>query len=178
MNWARVSRAHRIGERDGWTCWLCGHRVDPDAPLSSPSRATIDHVIPRSRGGSSAVENLRLAHRSCNARRSNELPELSWPGSFHLVDSGDLWQSLARLAPRPASEEVIALALTVELGREAARWAIERAEQLVPGGWSAWVEERDGPCRVFLSRPTESAASWAGRPKVTDVRRSRRGRGS
>lgn len=37
-------------------CWRCG---DGGAD-------TADHVIPRSRGGSNAVSNLRPAHASCN----------------------------------------------------------------------------------------------------------------
>lgn len=34
-------------------------------------RFTIDHIVPRSNGGSDAVENLALACRNCNERRSN-----------------------------------------------------------------------------------------------------------
>lgn len=34
-------------------------------------RFTIDHVLPRSRGGTDDVENLALACRNCNERRSN-----------------------------------------------------------------------------------------------------------
>lgn len=37
-------------------CWLCGES----------GADTADHVIPRSRGGSNAVSNLRPAHESCN----------------------------------------------------------------------------------------------------------------
>lgn len=37
-------------------CWLCGES----------GADTADHVIPRSRGGSNAVENLRPAHLGCN----------------------------------------------------------------------------------------------------------------
>lgn len=48
-----------ILRRDGWVCWLCGQ----------DGADTVDHVIPRSRGGESSDDNLRAAHRSCNARR-------------------------------------------------------------------------------------------------------------
>lgn len=36
---------------------------------------TFDHIIPLSRGGSHAIENLRLAHSECNRRRGNRLDE-------------------------------------------------------------------------------------------------------
>lgn len=40
-------------------CWICGR----------PGADTADHVVPHALGGSDAVDNLRPAHRSCNARR-------------------------------------------------------------------------------------------------------------
>ena len=61
----------QIAERDGWICHLCtgsvsphlwGHHSNPDAPV-------IDHVIPVARGGDDTFENVRLAHRVCNARK-------------------------------------------------------------------------------------------------------------
>jgi 5-methylcytosine-specific restriction protein A len=42
-------------------CWLCGG-VGADS---------IDHVVPRSLGGTDELDNLRPAHRACNARRGN-----------------------------------------------------------------------------------------------------------
>lgn len=58
-------------ETYGDLCWLCGHGGATSA----------DHVLPRSRGGSDAIENLRPAHhdpcptcaRRCNAQRGNKL---------------------------------------------------------------------------------------------------------
>jgi 5-methylcytosine-specific restriction endonuclease McrA len=51
-------------------CWLC------DFPMRLPASkhkdsATVDHVIPVSKGGTNARANLRLAHRRCNTLRSN-----------------------------------------------------------------------------------------------------------
>jgi len=33
---------------------------------------TLDHIIPRSKGGSNEIGNLRLVHRRCNEDRGNE----------------------------------------------------------------------------------------------------------
>lgn len=46
--------------RDGARCYLCGQGQDADDPFE------IEHVIPRAAGGSDDIENLKLAHRSCN----------------------------------------------------------------------------------------------------------------
>jgi 5-methylcytosine-specific restriction endonuclease McrA len=51
--------------RDGWTCQYCG--------TSRPS-LTVDHVIPRSRGGASVWENIVASCAPCNRRKGNRLP--------------------------------------------------------------------------------------------------------
>jgi hypothetical protein len=156
-----------IAARDGWTCWLCGGDVDPEAPPGSPIRGTVDHLVPRSRGGASESSNLRLAHRRCNQRRGSHLPELRWPRGWPLLTSVNVWTALARLAPRPGSAEVVAVAPLVDLAADAAAWVVERAESFVPGGWESWIEpDRRGPVAVWLRRPGDAAPGWAGRPKV------------
>jgi 5-methylcytosine-specific restriction endonuclease McrA len=54
--------------RDANTCQYCGDR--PGAPA-----LTVDHVLPRSRGGKHAWENLATACKRCNQRKSNLTPE-------------------------------------------------------------------------------------------------------
>jgi len=56
--------------RDNHTCQYCGAR--PGREL-----LTIDHVLPRSRGGKSEWENVVLACQSCNARKGSRLLENS-----------------------------------------------------------------------------------------------------
>ncbi len=51
--------------RDGWTCQYCG---------SSKPSLTVDHVIPRSRGGESVWENIVASCAPCNRRKGNRLP--------------------------------------------------------------------------------------------------------
>jgi 5-methylcytosine-specific restriction endonuclease McrA len=51
--------------RDSWTCQYCGQR--------KPG-LTVDHVIPRSRGGTSAWDNIVASCAACNRRKGNRLP--------------------------------------------------------------------------------------------------------
>jgi 5-methylcytosine-specific restriction endonuclease McrA len=50
--------------RDDWTCQYCGAR----------SNLTVDHVIPRSKGGPSSWENIVASCAPCNRRKGDALP--------------------------------------------------------------------------------------------------------
>ncbi len=50
--------------RDGWTCQYCGSR----------SNLTVDHVIPRSKGGLSSWDNIVASCAPCNRRKGDRLP--------------------------------------------------------------------------------------------------------
>jgi 5-methylcytosine-specific restriction endonuclease McrA len=52
--------------RDAYTCQYCGRESHG---------LTVDHVIPRSRGGTSAWENIVAACAPCNRRKGNRLPD-------------------------------------------------------------------------------------------------------
>lgn len=51
-----------IAKRDGWRCHLCHRKV-------RPAYASIDHLVPLSRGGDHTKANVALAHWLCNVRR-------------------------------------------------------------------------------------------------------------
>jgi len=61
----RFSRRN-IFERDENTCQYCGRRLDR-------SDLTLDHVIPRSRGGTSTWTNIVLACVRCNMKKGDRL---------------------------------------------------------------------------------------------------------
>lgn len=63
----------QLGDRDNWTCHICEQSVNPLLPCNDKQGATVDHVMPLSRGGSDELDNLKLAHWICNVRKSNKL---------------------------------------------------------------------------------------------------------
>lgn len=76
-------RIRQLLERDGDCCQLCKAPIELTLQRDDPMAVTLDHLIPRSRGGSNSVDNLRLAHRICNQRRADARDEkLSWHLAF------------------------------------------------------------------------------------------------
>lgn len=69
---ARIERFDplEIYGRDGWLCGICGEAVDPAALHPDPLSASLDHVVPLSKGGDHTRENSVLAHLICNIRKS------------------------------------------------------------------------------------------------------------
>jgi hypothetical protein len=62
-------------ERDGPMCWLCSGTIDftiKSGMKGSDEGHSFDHVVPRSKGGSDDLENLRLAHWGCNRDRGSK----------------------------------------------------------------------------------------------------------
>ena len=54
-----------VFKRDGFTCVYCGRKT-PDVVLE------IDHIVPVSKGGNSAIENLSTACMDCNRGKSDK----------------------------------------------------------------------------------------------------------
>lgn len=65
--------APRIKRRDGFFCTIRAEGCEGDRNLS------IDHHVPRSKGGSDEDDNLFTACRSCNSRKSNKtITRIEW----------------------------------------------------------------------------------------------------
>jgi len=73
VNYAKVPKkrpklcSKTIRERDGNRCQYTGE-------LLKPEEGSLDHVVPRSRGGADAWENLVWSSKDVNARKGNRLP--------------------------------------------------------------------------------------------------------
>jgi 5-methylcytosine-specific restriction endonuclease McrA len=52
--------------RDRWTCQYCGN---------GHANLTVDHVVPRSKGGSSSWDNIVTCCAPCNRRKGDRLPQ-------------------------------------------------------------------------------------------------------
>ena len=61
-------RRRRVFERDGHKCVSCG----------SFDELTIDHIIPRSLGGTNAELNLQTLCFACNGAKANRLDGIEW----------------------------------------------------------------------------------------------------
>ncbi len=74
LTYVRIPRdAHRrkitrraVFARDRWRCQYCGHER---------GNLTVDHVIPRSKGGPSTWENIVACCAPCNRRKGDRLPQ-------------------------------------------------------------------------------------------------------
>ena len=54
-------------------CAICGQPVDFKLKFPHPMSATVDHIIPVSKGGHpSDIDNLQLAHLKCNRAKSDK----------------------------------------------------------------------------------------------------------
>lgn len=60
-----VLTRQNVFKRDGFECQYCGTKND----------LTLDHVIPKARGGKSTWKNLITACRPCNTRKGDYTPE-------------------------------------------------------------------------------------------------------
>ena len=73
VNFAKVPKkrpklcAKTIRERDGNRCQYTGKVLKPE-------EGSLDHVVPRSRGGKDAWENLVWSSKDVNSRKGNRLP--------------------------------------------------------------------------------------------------------
>lgn len=70
----RLTR-REIFRRDGYTCQYCGVQTHA---------LTMDHVIPRHRGGTHTWENLVSACPSCNRRKGGRTPEEAHMALLHV----------------------------------------------------------------------------------------------
>ena len=66
--------------RDSGTCYLCGGRCNYEDYtvidgnfIAGDWYPSIDHVIPLAKGGKHSWDNVMLAHRLCNSRKSDKL---------------------------------------------------------------------------------------------------------
>lgn len=63
------------GRRDAWICGLCGNPIPERWVKNDSFNLSIDHITPKSLGGSNYPSNLRATHQACNKARRNRPEE-------------------------------------------------------------------------------------------------------
>lgn len=51
-------------------CGICGLEVKDNGKYGKGATMNLDHILPKSRGGSFAIDNIQLAHVSCNTKKA------------------------------------------------------------------------------------------------------------
>lgn len=118
-NWLRSEKREALHRRDGWACAYCG----------SSEKLTLDHLTPRSRGGSNAAHNLITSCGSCNSSKGAQtLAEYLEPGS-------PKYEEVRKKAKRRLTN----ILKQVRLERQLDKLVSERIEELVREGVLAYV---------------------------------------
>lgn len=63
-------KRHELSSRQGFRCCYCGPRF---GKKGTPLGATIEHLKPRSLGGTNTMENLAAACLHCNQHRGKQM---------------------------------------------------------------------------------------------------------
>lgn len=73
MNGRRETLYKFIGKKNNGTvpCFVCGKHV-------REKNATLEHIVPLSKGGTDDMDNLSISHYNCNQARSNN-EDFKWP---------------------------------------------------------------------------------------------------
>lgn|SRR5688572_28362233 len=71
----RKATAAFVRSRDGDLCWYCAKPMRFGPPFNMGKAATVEHVLPTSKGGTWSRDNLRLCHVGCNRQLADKEPE-------------------------------------------------------------------------------------------------------
>lgn len=99
-SWIRKSTRYAIYHRDGFDCVYCLGVFPPDF---SGRDLSLDHIVPRSQGGTHRADNLVTCCRTCNSRKQDAIAQgfkgIAWPAS-------GVSGRIARAVRRPLNREV------------------------------------------------------------------------
>lgn len=115
--WIRPQKRLAIYLRDGFTCLRCGRDL---SRVQHTALIHLDHIVPRSRGGSNAETNLFTSCQKCNSSRGDAVLE---PNTLKLV------RTIARRSLRPhlaTAKKLLQEALEVTIWQR----AVHRAQGL------------------------------------------------
>lgn len=74
LDTSKKRRVAKLFKKQKGLCWLCGWAMMlPTAGQPIQYTATLDHILPRSEGGSNSIKNMAAAHYTCNTDRQSEM---------------------------------------------------------------------------------------------------------
>lgn len=91
LGWKKKRLA--VWTRDEGFCKLCNRAV-------SLEDTTLDHIIPRSKGGSNAISNLQASHSLCNNQKGDGSPRQVLPRVSKKVRRQRRWEAGSEGYPR------------------------------------------------------------------------------
>jgi hypothetical protein len=63
----------KVYEADNWVCRICGEPIDRSLVWPNPMSASLDHIVPLSKGGNHVRANVQASHLHCNISKSNKI---------------------------------------------------------------------------------------------------------
>ena len=136
------SKRERLWEKYGRKCHWCG--IDTLISWNnSPTDATVDHILPRSHGGTDEESNLVSACNACNGRRDYE-----WKKR---LAEGSLLGKWPLKTPRQKAMSVPRIKQTEDILREQRDQALKEIELLRKEmkHWEAAVKSQSGEIKLF-----------------------------
>lgn len=115
------TRRIKLANRNQWRCYWCKHGMRPE--LGFQNSVTVEHLLPRSQGGSNNMHNLQAACARCNRNRG--------------VQDHDEFMQIALTLPK--DRRSIAQA---ELDRKAAKKKASRAQALLQAATRSGGDEQ------------------------------------
>lgn len=61
----------KVFDRDNWCCGICKNKIDPRLKHPDPKSASLDHIVPISKGGQHSYVNTQATHLDCNVGKGN-----------------------------------------------------------------------------------------------------------
>lgn len=63
-------------ELHAWTCWICKKSINRHLRMPNHMAATVEHIIPLSKGGTHSWTNVAPAHARCNFNKADSLVDV------------------------------------------------------------------------------------------------------
>lgn len=64
-----------VFEMYAWTCWVCKQPINQRLRVPNFGAATIEHIIPLSKGGTHTWDNVAPSHYRCNMEKGDSTDE-------------------------------------------------------------------------------------------------------